>query len=56
MYLAQAYSIARKNPRVDMMLWFLIRDDSRLGGWQSGFFTVKGQRKPAYTAFRRLKH
>ena len=55
-YLAQAYSIARKNPRVDMMLWFLIKDDSRLAGWQSGFFTARGQRKPAYTAFQRLKH
>jgi Glycosyl hydrolase catalytic core len=55
-YLAQAYSIAHKNPRVDMMIWFLVKDESRLGGWQSGFFTAKGQRKPAYTAFRRLKH
>jgi hypothetical protein len=55
-YLAQAYSIARKNPRVQMMLWFLIKDERRLGGWQSGFFTAGGSRKPAYTAFRRLKH
>ena len=55
-YLAQAYSIARKNPRVQMMLWFLIKDERRLGGWQSGFFTANGSRKPAYTAFRRLKH
>jgi hypothetical protein len=55
-YLAQAYSIARKNPRVDMMIWFLVKDESRLAGWQSGFFTAKGQRKPAYTAFRRLRH
>jgi hypothetical protein len=55
-YLAQAYSIARKNPRVDMMVWFLIKDERRLGGWQSGFYTVGGTRKPAYTAFRRLKH
>jgi hypothetical protein len=55
-YLAEAYSIARKNPRVQMMLWFLIKDERRLGGWQSGFFTSGGSRKPAYTAFRRLKH
>jgi hypothetical protein len=55
-YLAEAYSIARKNPRVQMMLWFLIKDERRLGGWQSGFFTANGARKPAYTAFRRLKH
>jgi hypothetical protein len=55
-YLAQAYGIARKNPRVDMMIWFLIKDERRLGGWQSGFFTVGGKKKPSYDAFRRLKH
>jgi hypothetical protein len=55
-YLTQAYSIARKNPRITMMLWFLIRDEGRLGGWQSGFFTVAGRKKPAYNAFRRLPH
>jgi hypothetical protein len=55
-YLAQAYSIARKNPRVDMMIWFLVKDESRLAGWQSGFFTAAGTRKPAYTTFRALKH
>jgi len=55
-YLAQAYSIARKNQRVDMMIWFLVKDERRLAGWQSGFFTAAGHRKPSYTAFRRLKH
>jgi hypothetical protein len=55
-YLAQAYSIARKNPRVDMMIWFLMKDESRLSGWQSGFFTYAGKRKPSYTTFRALKH
>ena len=55
-YLAQAYSIARKNPRVQMMIWFLIKDESRIAGWQSGFFTAKGQRKPAYFTYRALKH
>ena len=55
-YLAQAYSIARKNPRVDMMIWFLVKDESRLAGWQSGFFTTAGKRKPAYTAFRAMRH
>jgi len=55
-YLAEAYSIARKNPRVDMMIWFLMKDESRLSGWQSGFFTYAGKRKPSYTTFRALKH
>jgi hypothetical protein len=55
-YLTEAYKIARKNPRITMMLWFLLRDESRLGGWQSGFFTAAGKKKPAYDAFRRLPH
>ena len=55
-YLTAAYAIARKNPRITMMLWFLLRDEGRLGGWQSGFFTVAGTKKPAYNAFRRLPH
>jgi hypothetical protein len=55
-YLSQAYSIARKNPRITMMLWFLLRDEGRLGGWQSGLFTAAGKRKPAYFAFRALPH
>ena len=55
-YLTEAYKIARKNPRITMMLWFLIRDEGRLGGWQSGLFTASGKKKPAYNAFRRLPH
>jgi len=55
-YLAEAYLIARKNPRVDMMIWFLIKDEPRLSGWKSGFFSAAGQRKPAYYTFRALKH
>jgi hypothetical protein len=55
-YLTQAYAIARKNPRITMMLWFLLRDEGRLSGWQSGLFTASGKKKPAYYAFRRLPH
>ncbi len=55
-YLAQAYAIARKTPRVDMMIWYLVRDERRLSGWQSGLETIGGKKKPSYTAFRRLKH
>jgi len=39
-----------------MMIWFLMKDESRLSGWQSGFFTYAGKRKPSYTAFRAMKH
>jgi hypothetical protein len=58
-YLAQAFAIARKNPRIDMMIWFLMRDEPRTrgkDGWQSGLMTRAGKKKPAWTAFRRLRH
>jgi hypothetical protein len=50
-YLKQAYALARKNPRIDMLLWFLVRDQPQLGGWQSGLETVTGVKKPAWFAF-----
>jgi hypothetical protein len=53
-YMKQAYAIARKNPRIDMMLWFLPRDDPNLGGWQSGLLTRTGQKKPSFNVFRLL--
>jgi hypothetical protein len=53
-YLTQAFAIARKNPRIDMMLWFLLKDEPNLGGWQSGLLTSSGKRKPAYNAFMKM--
>lgn len=53
-WLTQAYAIARKNPRIDMMLWFLIKDEPNLGGWQSGLETVQGKKKPAWNAFLKV--
>jgi hypothetical protein len=55
-YLTQAFAIARKNPRIDLMLWFLVKDQPALSGWQSGLITVAGRRKPAFAAFQRLPH
>jgi hypothetical protein len=52
-YLTQAVAIARRHPRIDMFLWFLLRDEVRLGGWQSGLVTAQGLRKPSFNAFRR---
>ncbi len=37
-----------------MMLWFLLRDEPRLGGWQSGLETAAGKKKPAYRAFQKI--
>jgi hypothetical protein len=50
-YLTQSYAIARKNPRIDMMLWFLVRDEPAVGNWQSGLSTATGKKKPAWNAF-----
>jgi hypothetical protein len=54
-YLRQAFTRARRNPRIDMMLWFLLRDQRPLAGWQSGLMTASGKRKPAFRAFQRLR-
>jgi hypothetical protein len=50
-YLKQAYALARKNPRIDMMLWFLVRDQPQISGWQSGLETVNDTHKAAWNAF-----
>ncbi len=50
-YLKQAFMIARKNPRIDMILWFLLKDEPNLSGWQSGLLTYRGAKKPAFNAF-----
>jgi hypothetical protein len=56
LYLKQAYAIARKDPHIQMMLWFLLKDEPFLGGWQSGLMTTSGRLKPAFNAFRLLPH
>ena len=54
-YLTQAFTVARRHRRVDMMLWFMLRDDRNISlGWQSGLMTLRGGRKPAFTAFQRV--
>ena len=55
-YLTKAFAIARRNPRITLMLWFLLRDEKRLSGWQSGLITASGKKKPAFNAFMRLPH
>ena len=52
-YLTKAVALARANPRVTMLLWFLVRDEPNLGGWQSGLETSAGVHKPAFAAFVR---
>jgi hypothetical protein len=52
-YLTAAFEIARKHPRIQMMMWFLLRDEGRFRGWQSGLVTSKLVKKPAFWAFQR---
>jgi hypothetical protein len=50
-YLAQAAYIAYKAPRVDVLVHFIVRDEPKLGRWQSGLFTAGGTQKPSFDAF-----
>ena len=58
-YLRQSYKIARANRRVDMFVWFLLKDELELGRWQSGliwtFPSRDGRKKPSYAAFKALR-
>jgi hypothetical protein len=65
-FLREAYAIAKRNRRIDMLIWFLIRDEASrpvrgvfgLPGWQSGLLydhrTRGGVAKPAFYRFRCL--
>jgi hypothetical protein len=55
-YLTQAFAVARRNPSISLMLWFLVRDEPAVAGWQSGLITTGGKKKPAFNAFRNLPH
>jgi hypothetical protein len=50
-YLTQAVALARAHPRIDMFLWFLLEDEVRPEGWQSGLMTSGGAKKPSFPAF-----
>jgi Glycosyl hydrolase catalytic core len=51
-HVASAARRVEQAPFVDLLIYFLVRDDAAAEGWQSGLTTVKGVKKPAYTAFR----
>jgi Glycosyl hydrolase catalytic core len=54
-YMQQAIAMAKKTRRIDVFVWFLIKDEGRLSGWQSGVLTRRGARKPAYRAFQTFR-
>ena len=50
-YTTQAIGLAKKDPRVDMFVWFIFQDDET-SVWQSGLLTKSGAAKPALARFR----
>lgn len=49
-YMEQAVNVARRNPRVQMFIWFVLRDHTD-DQWQSGMLTFGGLEKPAFDRF-----
>ncbi len=50
-YLAEAALRAYRTPRVDMLIHFLVRDESEVARWQSGLFTFGNVAKLSASAF-----
>jgi hypothetical protein len=50
-FLAEAAMIAYRARQVDMLVHFLVQDDSVLAAWQSGLYTVAGKPKPSSRSF-----
>jgi hypothetical protein len=51
-YIGEAGLRVYRAPRVDMLIQFIVRDDTVPASWQSGFFTAAGKVKPSFDAFR----
>jgi hypothetical protein len=55
LYMKQAWTKLKASPKVDMMIWFLLKDEERIGsGWQSGLIYLSGVSKPARAAYASL--
>jgi len=52
-YLPQAVALARKDPRVQMFIWFVFRDSSG-STWQSGLYRQSGAAKPILARWRQI--
>jgi hypothetical protein len=52
LYASAASLRAYQAPLVDMLIHFMIQDDGRPAGWQSGLRKLNGAAKPAYNAFK----
>jgi len=52
-YTSTALNFAKNDPRVQMFIWFIFRDNPT-SAWQSGFYTEAGVEKPALSAWSSL--
>jgi hypothetical protein len=52
-FMRTAFGMARRNPRVSMLIWFILRDNP-VNKWQSGLMTEFGLEKPAFDLFSAL--
>ncbi len=48
--MSQSLNILRNIPTVQMLVWFILRDDPT-STWQSGLINRNGTRKPAFSSF-----
>jgi hypothetical protein len=53
-YLREAYLRLKRDPKVDVFIWFLLRDETRAGGWESGLYTSDWRAKTARATFAAL--
>ena len=51
-YAKQVLTIVQNDPRIDMFIWFIFRDDPT-STWQSGLENQDNSHKPAFAAFAR---
>jgi hypothetical protein len=52
-YVRQSLAIVRRDPHVELYIWFIFRDDPT-STWQSGLLDYDGTRKPAFSVFSDL--
>jgi hypothetical protein len=50
-YVKQALAVAADDPRVQMFIWFTLRDDPTYSTWDSGLIGDAGVQKPALAVF-----
>ena len=50
-FVKESLAIAAADPRVQMFIWFVLRDDPAMATWDSGLIAETGSHKPGFAAF-----